>query len=162
MYDCTFDDSGYRSVVVKRELREFNGDLTQKHDGPADPHYCFEYFCSRFSCDIHLTIHTTPFNKHKSTRKQPREFPWTFSLPIHKREQPSPPSCHSGPGGGPRFNKGAYTLGKMVWGKGWEELLDMLELQRDREAEASVDSSAPHIDAFGSGEAEHAVRKSKT
>lgn len=50
----------------------------------------------------------------------------------------------------------------MVWGKGWEELLDMLELQRDREAEASVDFSAPHIDAFGSGEAEHAVRKSKT
>ena len=54
--------------------------------------------------------------------------------------------------GRPRFAKGAYTLGKMVWGKGWEELLDMLEAQRDR------GEPLPDIDAFGSGEAGQAVR----
>ena len=65
------------------------------------------------------------------------------------------------PGGELRFSKGAYTLGKMVWGKGWEELLAMLELQRDAGAGGgggSASASAPHIDAFGSGEAEQAVR----
>ena len=62
-----------------------------------------------------------------------------------------PPSCADGRA---RFSKGAYTLGKMVWGKGWEELLAMLEAQRDR------GEKLPQIAAFGSGEAEEAVRPS--
>ena len=39
-----------------------------------------------------------------------------------------------------------------MWGKGWEELLVMLEAQRERGEEL------PQIAAFGSGEAEDAVR----
>ena len=54
--------------------------------------------------------------------------------------------------GGPRFSKGAYTLGKVVPGKGWEELLAMLDFhQRTARAEAAV--AQPSIDAYGSGEA---------
>jgi hypothetical protein len=54
--------------------------------------------------------------------------------------------------GGVRFSKGAYTLGKVVPGKGWEELLAMLDFhQRTVTAEAAV--AQPSIDAYGSGEA---------
>ena len=58
-------------------------------------------------------------------------------------------------GGGRRFSKGAYTLGKVVPGKGWEELLAMLDFhQRALQSTATQDSVAhPSIDAYGSGEA---------
>ena len=57
--------------------------------------------------------------------------------------------------GGRRFSKGAYTLGKVVPGKGWEELLAMLDFhQRALQSTATRDSVAhPSIDAYGSGEA---------
>jgi digalactosyldiacylglycerol synthase len=57
------------------------------------------------------------------------------------------------PDGQPRFSKGAYTLGKMVWGKGWEELLELLERQRDR------GEPLPELAGFGSGEAEDSIHK---
>lgn len=47
------------------------------------------------------------------------------------------------------FSKGAYALGKIVWGKGWEELLDLLD--QDREARSEV-LSVP-LDCYGAGEA---------
>lgn len=47
------------------------------------------------------------------------------------------------------FSKGAYALGKIVWGKGWEELLALLD--QDREARSAV-LSVP-IDCYGAGEA---------
>lgn len=57
------------------------------------------------------------------------------------------------PDGGPRFSKGAYTLGKMVWGKGWEELLELLERQRDR------GEPLPELAGYGSGEAEESIKR---
>ena len=42
------------------------------------------------------------------------------------------------------FSKGAYYLGKMVWGKGYRELLDLLE--ENRESLGDID-----VDVFGSG-----------
>ena len=65
-------------------------------------------------------------------------------------------------GGGRRFSKGAYTLGKVVFGKGWEELLELLAYhQRTTDDVAAV--AQPSIDAYGSGEAFDMVRaKPKT
>jgi len=60
---------------------------------------------------------------------------------------------HETADGKPRFTKGAYTLGKMVWGKGWEELLENLERQRDR------GEPLPEIAGFGSGEADESIKK---
>ncbi|KAK9845807.1 hypothetical protein WJX81_002889 [Elliptochloris bilobata] len=58
---------------------------------------------------------------------------------------------HAPEGGGRRFSKGAYCLAKVVWGKGWEELLELLEYQ-GRIARARGEAPA-HVDAFGDGEA---------
>ena len=57
-------------------------------------------------------------------------------------------------GDGKRFTKGAYCLGKVVWGKGWEELIKLLAHCK------KTDSPCPatHIDAFGDGEARVTVR----
>ena len=51
------------------------------------------------------------------------------------------------------FPKGAYSLGKVVWGKGWEELLRMLDYCK------MVDGYCPAtaIDCFGDGEARVSV-----
>ena len=46
------------------------------------------------------------------------------------------------------FTKGAYCLGKVVWGKGWEQLLRLLATH-DR---THPDNPCP-LDAFGEGEA---------
>ena len=48
---------------------------------------------------------------------------------------------------GARFQKGAYALGKVVWGKGWEELLKLLEF-----CQANGGPVLP-IDCYGDGEA---------
>ncbi len=45
----------------------------------------------------------------------------------------------SGSTPGPRFHRGAYCLGKLVWGKGWEELLDLLT---HHQARCAPDSGA--------------------
>ena len=45
---------------------------------------------------------------------------------------------------GSAFSKGAYYLGKMVWGKGYRELLDLLE--ENKESLGDID-----VDVFGSG-----------
>lgn len=51
------------------------------------------------------------------------------------------------------FTKGAYSLGKVVWGKGWEELLKLLDYCK------TTDSHCPTtaIDAYGDGEARKTV-----
>ena len=51
------------------------------------------------------------------------------------------------------FAKGAYSLGKVVWGKGWEQLLRLLATH----AKTHPDSACP-LDAFGEGEALASVR----
>jgi digalactosyldiacylglycerol synthase len=51
----------------------------------------------------------------------------------------------------PRFTRGAYCLGKVVWGKGWEELLEILARV------AGHGEALPPIDAYGSGEALDAI-----
>ena len=54
----------------------------------------------------------------------------------------------SAPGtGAPLFDKGAYFIGKAVWGKGYSELLERLAEQK-----AVLDGAAMPIDIFGTGE----------
>ncbi|KAJ0714692.1 putative digalactosyldiacylglycerol synthase [Helianthus annuus] len=48
--------------------------------------------------------------------------------------------------GGQSFSKGAYFLGKMVWAKGYRELIDLLAKQKD-----NLDN-AFKIDVYGNGE----------
>lgn len=52
------------------------------------------------------------------------------------------------------FSKGAYALGKIVWGKGWEELLLLLDQGREERSEVL----AVPLDCFGAGEAASEVR----
>ena len=47
----------------------------------------------------------------------------------------------------PLFDKGAYFIGKAVWGKGYSELLERLAEQK-----AVLDGKAMPIDVFGTGE----------
>ena len=51
------------------------------------------------------------------------------------------------------FRKGAYALGKVVWGKGWEELLRLMEYCK------KTDNLCPTtlIDCYGDGEARKTV-----
>jgi len=51
----------------------------------------------------------------------------------------------------PKFPKGAYYLGKLVWSKGYRELVDLLSQNRD--ALGNI-----NMDLFGSGEDSDAVR----
>ena len=51
------------------------------------------------------------------------------------------------------FAKGAYSLGKVVWGKGWEELLKLLDFCKS----SPSDCPSVPIDCFGDGEARRAV-----
>ena len=62
-------------------------------------------------------------------------------------------ACAFAAEGSKPFSKGAYALGKIVWGKGWEELLALLS--QDKEARQEV-LSVP-IDCYGAGEAASAV-----
>lgn len=55
--------------------------------------------------------------------------------------------------GGTSFTKGAYSLGKVVWGKGWEELLKLLDYCKNTAAPCP----AVAIDCFGDGEARRTV-----
>jgi digalactosyldiacylglycerol synthase len=50
-----------------------------------------------------------------------------------------------------RFSKGAYYLGKMVWGKGYRELVDLLAQNKD-----VLENT--QLDVFGTGEDSQAVR----
>ena len=50
------------------------------------------------------------------------------------------------------FTKGAYCLGKVVWGKGWEELLTLLVAHKRSHPDDPV-----VVDAYGDGEALAAV-----
>lgn len=50
------------------------------------------------------------------------------------------------------FTKGAYFIGKMIWSKGYKELLQLL---KDHEKELS----ALEVDLFGSGEDSNEVQK---
>ena len=54
---------------------------------------------------------------------------------------------------GTAFTRGAYSLGKVVWGKGWEELLKLLDYCKN------MDAPCPEvaIDCFGDGEARQTV-----
>lgn len=63
-----------------------------------------------------------------------------------KAEQP--------PGGGPRFSRGAYFLGKCVWAKGYTELLELLTTQHESDPQTPV-----AVDCFGAGEDLEAVQQ---
>ena len=54
---------------------------------------------------------------------------------------------------GKRFAKGAYCLGKIVYGKGWEELLTLLDFHQRHTHESQASVNQPTVDAYGSGEA---------
>ena len=54
---------------------------------------------------------------------------------------------------GQEFTRGAYCLGKVVWGKGWEELLTLLAAHKRAHPDKPL-----QIDAYGEGEALAAVR----
>ncbi|KAG0622842.1 hypothetical protein M758_3G127900 [Ceratodon purpureus] len=51
----------------------------------------------------------------------------------------------------PKFSKGAYYLGKMIWGKGYRELVDLLA--QNKEVLGNI-----NLDLFGSGEDSDAVK----
>lgn len=53
--------------------------------------------------------------------------------------------------GEPPFSKGAYFLGKMVWAKGYKELIDLLGKHRN-------DLDGFKLDVFGNGEDAHEVQ----
>ncbi|KAJ9559039.1 LOW QUALITY PROTEIN: hypothetical protein OSB04_013653 [Centaurea solstitialis] len=54
-------------------------------------------------------------------------------------------------GGEQRFSKGAYFLGKMVWAKGYRELIDLLAKQKN-------DLNGFNLDVYGNGEDAHEVQ----
>ena len=49
------------------------------------------------------------------------------------------------------FSKGAYFLGKMVWAKGYRELIDLLSKHKN-------DLDGFNLDVFGNGEDAHEVQ----
>lgn len=49
------------------------------------------------------------------------------------------------------FSKGAYVLGKMVWAKGYRELIDLLSKHKN-------DLDGFNLDVFGNGEDAHEVQ----
>ena len=51
----------------------------------------------------------------------------------------------------PKFTKGAYYLGKMIWGKGYRELVDLFA--QNKEVLGNI-----NMDLFGSGEDSDAVK----
>lgn len=51
------------------------------------------------------------------------------------------------------FSKGAYFLGKMVWAKGYRELIDLLAKHKN-------DLDGFKLDVFGNGEDAHEVQLS--
>ena len=53
------------------------------------------------------------------------------------------------------FTKGAYFLGKMVWAKGYRELIDLL-------AQHKKDLDGFNLDVFGNGEDAHEVQSTAT
>lgn len=54
--------------------------------------------------------------------------------------------------GKPAFTKGAYYIGKMIWSKGYKELLDLLK-------EHQKELSGLEVDLFGNGEDSNEVRE---
>ncbi|KAM0065476.1 putative digalactosyldiacylglycerol synthase [Helianthus debilis subsp. tardiflorus] len=54
-------------------------------------------------------------------------------------------------GGEQKFSKGAYFLGKMVWAKGYRELIDLLAKQKQ-------DLNGFKLDVYGNGEDAHEVQ----
>lgn len=54
-------------------------------------------------------------------------------------------------GGQQSFSKGAYFLGKMVWAKGYRELIDLL-------AKHKQDLEGFKLDVYGNGEDSHEVQ----
>ena len=58
---------------------------------------------------------------------------------------------------GTKFSKGAYCLGKVVWGKGWEELIKLLEHCKKTQTLCS----STVIDCYGDGEARKTVSDSE-
>ncbi|KAI7734086.1 hypothetical protein M8C21_007030 [Ambrosia artemisiifolia] len=54
-------------------------------------------------------------------------------------------------GGDQKFSKGAYFLGKMVWAKGYRELIELLAKQKQ-------DLNGFKLDVYGNGEDAHEVQ----
>ena len=57
--------------------------------------------------------------------------------------------CRCAAEGKKPFTRGAYCLGKIVWGKGWEELIALLS----QHSEARRQVLSGPLDAYGTGEA---------
>lgn len=74
---------------------------------------------------------------------------------THVRVRPLNPSIVTGPEAGEGFTRGAYCLGKVVWGKGWEELLTLLAAHMKAHPDKPL-----QVDGYGEGEALNAVRPS--
>lgn len=55
-------------------------------------------------------------------------------------------------GGEPAFTKGAYYIGKMVWSKGYRELLQLLSKHQDK-------LSGLQVDLYGNGEDSEQVQQ---
>ena len=75
------------------------------------------------------------------------------TLPLRHFRTPCLIGTVCGAEDGKRFAKGAYCLGKIVYGKGWEELLTLLDFHQRHTHESQADVNHPTIDAYGSGEA---------
>ncbi|KAK9788295.1 hypothetical protein WJX73_003516 [Symbiochloris irregularis] len=64
------------------------------------------------------------------------------------------PSARPNREAGEGFTQGAYCLGKVVWGKGWEELLTLLDAHKRAHPDKPL-----QVDGYGEGEALNAIRK---
>ena len=53
--------------------------------------------------------------------------------------------------GEPAFSKGAYFLGKMVWAKGYKELIDLMAKHKN-------DLEGFNLDVYGTGQDSHEVK----
>lgn len=90
--------------------------------------------------------------------------------PIEDSKPTSPPSGASGAAGeqagsagspaaersSQLFNKGAYFIGKAVWGKGYGELLNRMAVQKKKTGKTW------HLDSYGHGEDEEAIKERAT
>ncbi|KAK9817001.1 hypothetical protein WJX72_008108 [[Myrmecia] bisecta] len=111
--------------------------------------FVLAHIMNRWICDIHThkviklsdTVQTLPRQVTQNVHGAARGF-----LDVGRAK------AQAAAEGKPCFAKGAYHLGKVVWGKGWEELVALLQLHYARGGEPL------HIDAYGTGEALEAIQ----
>eukprot|EP00241_Pyramimonas_parkeae_P004528 CAMPEP_0114253188 /NCGR_PEP_ID=MMETSP0058-20121206/16252_1 /TAXON_ID=36894 /ORGANISM="Pyramimonas parkeae, CCMP726" /LENGTH=839 /DNA_ID=CAMNT_0001367203 /DNA_START=148 /DNA_END=2664 /DNA_ORIENTATION=+ len=63
-----------------------------------------------------------------------------------------PRSLRRGGKSNPRFTKGAYFIGKVLWPKGYTELVDLVHQHQTAKKECGATTGAMEVDVYGGGE----------